>query len=234
MKFMLLSAFLFVTSGCSQGSTQKDPFFQKRRQMVESQIEARGIHDGEVIQALLKVPRHLFVPVQSREQSYEDHPLDIGFGQTISQPYIVAYMTEQLHLKSTDKVLEIGTGSGYQAAILAELAKEVYSIEIVPQLAFQAKERLKDLGYKNIYVKEGDGYLGWPDAAPFDAIILTAAPSEIPLTLKEQLADGGRLIVPVGDFYQELVIVTKDHQRYNSLPLLPVRFVPMIKGKKSK
>lgn len=213
-----------------QESQSPDPFTRQRFLMVEEQIKHRGVEDKKVLQAMMKVPRHLFVPERLRAQAYEDHPLDIGWGQTISQPYIVAYMTEYLALKQQDRVLEIGTGSGYQAAILAELVKEVYTIEIVPQLAEQSRQRLKDLGYTNVYVKEGDGYLGWKEHAPYDAILLTAAPPQIPEALLAQLSEGGQLIAPVGDFYQELVSVTKTVQGFVQQTLLPVRFVPMIKG----
>lgn len=199
-----------------------------RRQMVKRQIVARGVKDSKVINAMLKVKRHLFVPMSERKYAYEDRPLPIGYGQTISQPFIVAYMTELLDLKGNEKVLEIGTGSGYQAAVLSLIAKEVYSIEIVGKLAEESAERLERLGYRNVKVKAGDGYFGWPEYAPFDAIILTAAPKEVPKPLIEQLAVGGRLVAPVGDFFQELVVITKNQEgEIRSEKSLPVRFVPM-------
>ena len=167
--------------------------------MVERQIRRRGIRDRRVLDAFRSVPRHRFVPPRWRDQSYEDHPVDIGYGQTISQPYIVALMTELLELKEGDKVLEVGTGSGYQAAILAEMPDvEVYTIEIIPELAESARKRLESLGYTNVHCKQGDGYYGWPEHAPFDAIIVTAAPDHVPPPLVDQLAPGGRLVIPIG------------------------------------
>jgi len=206
-----------------------DPYVSKRKKMVEEQIIRRGIVDQKVIQSLSNVPRHLFVPTISEDFAYEDHPLPIGHGQTISQPYIVAYMTEALNLSSGDKILEIGTGSGYQAAVLAEIVREVYTIEIVKPLADSAKKQLKDLGYKNIFVKHGDGYQGWVDHAPYDSIIVTAAPEEVPEKLVEQLKVGGKMIVPIGSIHQELYIITRTEEGYDKIKLLPVRFVPMIK-----
>ena len=203
-------------------------FYKKlRQQMVEEQICARGVKDEAVLQSMRKVPRHLFIPESYRDMAYNDTPLPIGEGQTISQPYIVAYMTQALHLKGDEKVLEIGTGSGYQAAILAEISKEVYTIEIVPELAAHAAELLKELGYENIFVKQADGYKGWPEYAPFDAIILTAAPEHIPQPLVEQLKEGGRMVLPLGDEYQDLILVTKREGEIHKQFLLPVRFVPM-------
>lgn len=211
-------------------SISKDDFFEKRKNMVEFQIKARGIKDERVISAMLKVERHLFVPKDLREFAYEDSPLPIGEGQTISQPYIVALMTEVLNLKKNDKVLEIGTGSGYQAAILAEIAKEVYTIEILPKLAENAERLLKELGYKNIKVKCDDGYLGWEEFSPFDCIIVTCAPEHIPQPLIEQLAEGGRMVIPAGErFYQELVLVEKREGRIKKRSIIPVLFVPMIR-----
>ncbi|MCD6363066.1 MAG: protein-L-isoaspartate(D-aspartate) O-methyltransferase [Synergistetes bacterium] len=173
--------------------------------MVESQIEIRGIKDERVLRAMMRVPRHLFVPEEYRERAYDDHPLPIGEGQTISQPYIVALMTSLLDLKGNEKVLEIGTGSGYQAAILAELAKEVYSVERIPALAVKAAETLEKLGYKNVRVKVGDGTLGWEENAPYDAIIVTAAAPKVPTPLIKQLKIGGRLVIPIGErFIQSL------------------------------
>lgn len=167
--------------------------------MVKTQLESRGIKDKRVLDAFRKVKRHLFVPKSYRKEAYGDYPLPIGEGQTISQPYMVAVMTELLKLKGDERVLEIGTGSGYQAAILSILAKEVYTIEIIPSLAESAKERLKKLGYNNVWVKCGDGYLGWPEKAPFDGIIITCAPPRLPKPLKEQLAEGGRIVAPIGE-----------------------------------
>ncbi len=195
--------------------------------MVRDQIAARGVRDPRVLAALRKLPRHLFVPPNLQSAAYEDTPLPIGYGQTISQPYIVAFMTEALELKPQDKVLEIGTGSGYQAAVLAELAREVYTIEIVEPLAKSARERLEGLGYSNVHVRAGDGYRGWPEAAPFDAIIVTAAPEQVPPPLLDQLRVGGRLVVPVGRFMQDLVRLRRTPQGIKRESLLPVMFVPM-------
>jgi protein-L-isoaspartate(D-aspartate) O-methyltransferase len=198
-----------------------------REKMVETQIKARGVKDPRVLSALLKVSRHRFVPEKYVDSAYSDQPLPIGEGQTISQPYIVALMTELLELTGDEKVLEIGTGSGYQAAILAELAKEVYTIEIVESLASTAQERLSELGYRNIKVKAGDGYLGWPEAAPFDAIIVTAAPDHIPKSLIEQLKEDGRMVVPVGTYTQELKKIVKRSGKTEAIDVIPVLFVPM-------
>ncbi|MFC1709233.1 protein-L-isoaspartate(D-aspartate) O-methyltransferase [Candidatus Omnitrophota bacterium] len=198
--------------------------------MISEQIVARGIEDPKVLSAMRKVDRHLFVPVLFRGQSYRDGPLPIGHNQTISQPYIVAFMTEALELGPGDVVLEIGTGSGYQAAILAEIAKQVYTIEILKPLADESRERLSGLGYTNIQVKHGDGYLGWPEFAPFDKIIVTAAPDEIPVELINQLRVGGKMIIPVGSFLQELYLITKTEDGFTKKAILPVRFVPMVKG----
>ena len=195
--------------------------------MVTSQIKARGVHDERVLKAMLKVRRDLFIPQEYKDLSYSDEPLPIGEGQTISQPYIVALMTELLELNGQERVLEIGTGSGYQAAILAELAKEVYTIELLKPLAERSQKLLKDLGYKNIEVKEGDGFLGLPEKAPFDAIIVTCAPEEVPPALTEQLAEGGRLVIPVGSLYQELKLLRKEKGKIVTEDIIPVRFVPM-------
>jgi protein-L-isoaspartate(D-aspartate) O-methyltransferase len=198
-----------------------------RESMLRDQIEARGVRDARVIGALRRVDRARFVPPDQRPYAYEDHPLPIGHGQTISQPYVVAYMTEALELEGGEKVLEIGTGSGYQAAILGELARDVYTIEIVPELAESARQTLGELGYSNVHVRAGDGYRGWPEHAPFDAILLTAAPDHVPAPLVEQLAVGGRMILPLGQAEQELVLLQKGPQGIVERSLLPVRFVPM-------
>lgn len=202
---------------------------QARERMVREQIAARGVRDERVLGAMRKVARHLFVPPPMVPHAYRDSPLPIGHNQTISQPYVVAFMTEALELKPQDRVLEIGTGSGYQAAVLAELCREVYSIEIVEPLGKEAAARLKRLGYTNLHLRIGDGYRGWPEAAPFDAIIVTAAPEEIPTALLDQLAVGGRMLLPVGRGEQLLVRVRRTPKRYTLEKLLPVRFVPMVK-----
>ena len=198
-----------------------------RVSMVEDQIKRRGVSDEEVLSAMRQVPRHEFVPAHLKKYAYADEPLPIGEDQTISQPYIVAYMTEILRLEQNDKVLEIGTGSGYQAAVLAEIADTVYTIEIVDVLAESAEKTLERLGYDNVLVKRGDGYAGWPEHAPFDAIIITAAPTKIPQPLKEQLKVGGFMILPLGDYSQELVLIEKKSEGFEQKSLLPVRFVPM-------
>jgi protein-L-isoaspartate(D-aspartate) O-methyltransferase len=208
-----------------------DGYEEARKRMVEDQIKARGVRDERVLAAMEKVPRHLFVPRAVASRAYSDAPLPIGRGQTISQPYIVAYMTETLELAPGDKVLEIGTGSGYQAAVLSELVKSVYSIEILEQLAYGAKDRLEDLGYSNVEVRWGDGYNGWSEEAPFDAIMVTAAPPEIPKALMDQLAVGGKLVAPVGTYYQHLMLITKTGDGFIEKKLIPVRFVPMVKAK---
>lgn len=200
-----------------------------REDMVKIQIEARGVKDKRVLEVMRKVERHRFVPKASQHLAYIDSPLAIGEGQTISQPYIVALMTELLQLKGNEKVLEIGTGSGYQAAILAELAQEVYTIEILPKLAEGAEKLLEELGYTNIKVKCADGYLGWPEFAPFDSIIVTAAPDKVPEALIKQLAEEGRMVIPVGTVYQELKLLTKTKGRIVEKNIIPVRFVPMIR-----
>ncbi|MFH1998741.1 MAG: protein-L-isoaspartate(D-aspartate) O-methyltransferase [Planctomycetota bacterium] len=199
----------------------------ERDRMVRFQIEDRGISDPRVLAAMREVPRHLFVPVKAQAEAYADYPLRIGEGQTISQPYIVACMTEYLDVQPNHKVLEIGTGSGYQAAILGELAEEVYTIEIIESLGEQARELLQQVGCNNVHVRIGDGYQGWPEKAPFDAIMVTAAPDHIPEPLIAQLKPGGRLLLPVGDLYQELTRITRTGEGTRSERLLPVRFVPM-------
>ncbi len=222
--FLILSGILLVTF---YSCFDQDEYDSMRRKMVDEQIIARGIRDRRVINAMLKVPRHLFVPYIMQRNAYDDKPLPIGEGQTISQPYIVAIMTELLELQGKEKVLEIGTGSGYQAAILAEIVEQVYTIEIVKALAQSADKRLSEMGYKNITVKYGDGYQGWKEYSPFDGIIVTAAPDHIPQPLIEQLRIGGRMIIPVGSEYQELKLIRKTEQGIIEADIIPVRFVPM-------
>jgi protein-L-isoaspartate(D-aspartate) O-methyltransferase len=212
----------------AQASADSEEQREARRRMVEEQIAARGVRDTRVLAAVRKIPRHLFVPPQMQPYAYADEPLPIGYGQTISQPYIVAFMSEALELKPQDRVLEIGTGSGYQAAVLAELTREVYSIEIVEPLGKEAAERLKRLGYTNVKLRIGDGYRGWPEAAPFDAIMVTAAPGHVPPALVEQLREGGRLVLPVGRFFQDLIRIRRTPKGTRQESLLPVRFVPMV------
>ncbi len=225
--FMLLLIFGTVTFVCAQEKS----FFDQRKDMVEQQIKRRGIADQKVLDAMLKVERHLFIPSALKGLAYTDQPLPIGEGQTISQPYIVALMTDLAEPKEDDKVLEIGTGSGYQAAILAELSKEIYSIEIIPELAERTCALLKELGYGNIKVRQGDGYLGWPEYAPFDVIVVTAAPLEVPEKLVEQLSEGGRMVVPVGDAGNQLLkLLVKGSGRITEENVIPVRFVPMVRG----
>src|SRR5450755_1328512 len=205
-----------------------DRYLAERERMVRDQIEARGISRPDLLRAMRSTPRHLFVPELLRPQAYDDRPLPIGSGQTISQPYIVAFMTEQLHLTGKERVLEIGTGSGYQTAILAALAAKVYTIEILPELAKAADERLKRLGITNAEVRAADGYRGWREAAPFDAIIVTAAPEKIPPPLLEQLGPAGRMVIPVGGFYQELKVIERSGSGFVERSVLPVRFVPFV------
>ncbi len=210
-------------------TTAPSPYYAERKLMVDKQMIARGIHEKDIIDALLKVERHLFVPTEYRGKAYGDHPLPIGEGQTISQPYIVAFMTQVLDLKRTDKVLEIGTGSGYQAAVLGELSDHVYTIEINEPLGKRSKKLLKDLGYSNVKVKIGDGYKGWKEHAPFDAIIVTCAPTHVPAPLKDQLKEGGRMIIPVGEAYaQKLIYIQKINNELKQQSEFPVRFVPMV------
>jgi len=228
----MLSARLLAAAAASVAcgpalSTDADGVARERERMVAQQIAARGITDARTLAAMGKVPRHLFVPPSLAGEAYADSPLPIGHGQTISQPYIVGFMTQALGLEGGSKVLEVGTGSGYQAAVLAEIAAKVYTIEIVEPLAREARERLARLGYRNVEVRAGDGYLGWPEAAPFDGILVTAAAPRVPEPLKEQLADGGRLVIPVGDEYQEILVVTRRGKEFDERRVLPVRFVPM-------
>ena len=206
-----------------------DEYTTHRYNMVEDQIIARGVRDKKVLNAMKKVERHLFVPPSLRADAYGDFPLPIGNDQTISQPYIVAFMTEALHLSGDEKVLEVGTGSGYQAAVLAEICDSVFTIEIIESLGIKAQKLLSELGYRNVFVKIGDGYQGWPEHAPYDAIMATCSPSHVPEPLEEQLAEGGYMIIPVGKkYYQELVLMRKKDGRLTMDDVLSVRFVPMV------
>jgi protein-L-isoaspartate(D-aspartate) O-methyltransferase len=206
----------------------RNDFSSLREKMVEVQIAGRGIKNAKVLDAMGKVPRHFFVPEELRDSAYADGPLPIGAGQTISQPYIVAYMTEILELGGAERVLEVGTGSGYQTAVLAEIVKDVFTIEVVATLSQRAQDVLKSLGYVNIQFKIGDGTRGWKDFAPYDAIMVTAAPGSVPKVLQEQLQVGSRMIIPIGVDYQELVLVRREEKTFKETRLLPVRFVPLI------
>lgn len=225
--FITLTIFLLISCSQETSKNQNLDFKTMRSQMVKRQIIARGVKDSLVINAMNAVPRHLFVPEGDEQSAYKDEARSIGKGQTISQPYIVAFMTEELHVKPGDRVLEIGTGSGYQAAVLSQIVDSVYSIEIIKELAENATNLLKKLHYDNVVIKQGDGYLGWPEKAPFDAIIVTAAPPTIPPPLLKQLKIGGRMILPVGKYVQELVVVSKNESGHTMDSVLPVRFVPM-------
>lgn len=204
-------------------------FSLQRHKMVEEQLRSpgRGLKNDRVLESMRRVPRHLLIPQEIRPLAYSDRPLPIGYGQTISQPFIVGFMTEKLDPQPGDRVLEIGTGSGYQAAVLAELVDKVYTIEIVPELARQAAKDLADLGYKNVFVRKGDGFQGWPEEAPFDAIIVTCAPENVPPPLVAQLKEGGKMIIPVGGASQSLFLFTKRDGQLHQQAVLPVRFVPM-------
>ncbi len=227
----LLPLFTFGLLPC----TADDDFALQRRRMVAEQIQARGIDQEEVLRAMAAVPRHRFVPESLAAEAYQDRPLPIGHDQTISQPYIVALMTQELAVRPGRRVLEVGTGSGYQAAVLAEMGVEVYSIEIVSELADHAKKLLADLGYNNVHIKTGDGYKGWPEAAPFDGIIVTCAPKKIPEPLKRQLAENGRMVIPVGgSYFQKLVRLTKKQGRIMEEKVVDVLFVPMVDQKGHK
>jgi len=227
-QYLLLAA--IATTGCGQQTPTAADFAGQRQKMVERQLKPRGINDKRVLAAMANVPREEFVPVDARADAYGDGPLPIGYDQTISQPYVVAFMTEQLRPKPSDRVLEIGSGSGYQAAILAELVADVYTIEIVEPLAKTAEATLQRLGYKNVHVKVGDGYQGWPEEAPFDAIIVTCAPEKVPQQLTDQLKDGGRMVIPVGErFAQQLYLLEKRNGQLKESVTLPVRFVPMLR-----
>jgi protein-L-isoaspartate(D-aspartate) O-methyltransferase len=210
-------------------SEAEDAFGARRARMVVEQIEARGVGDRRVLDAVARVPRHLFVPVGLREEAYDDCPLPIGLGQTISQPYIVAYMTELLRIDPRHRVLEIGTGSGYQAAVLAELAGQVFSVELLPELADRARTTLEATGYGKVRVLTGDGYRGWPEHAPYDRIIVTAAPPEVPRALIDQLADGGRMVIPVGTSMQYIRLITRRGERVSEDTTIAVRFVPLVR-----
>jgi protein-L-isoaspartate(D-aspartate) O-methyltransferase len=230
-KYLLFAA--IATTGCRQQTPAAADFAAQRQRMVEQQLKARGIKDQRVLAAMAKMPREEFVPADERIDAYEDGPLPIDYGQTISQPYIVAFMTEQLRPKPTDRVLEIGSGSGYQAAILAELVTDVYTIEIIEPLAKSAEATMQRLGYKNVHIKVGDGYQGWPEEAPFDAVIVTCAPENVPQPLIDQLQNGGRMVIPVGErFAQQLYLLEKKNGRLKESATLPVRFVPMQREKK--
>ncbi|OGP53832.1 MAG: protein-L-isoaspartate O-methyltransferase [Deltaproteobacteria bacterium RBG_13_52_11] len=229
VKLSFIIAFSLVLLTCSTQRGEEDVYQAACQRMVKEDIQRRGIDDKRVLQAMLKVKRHLFVPENYRHMAYADRPLPIGEGQTISQPYIVALMTYHLHLKPEDKVLEIGTGSGYQAAVLAELAKDVYSIEIIEQLSRTAQERLRELGYTNVWVKCGDGFYGWTEHAPYDAVIITCATPTIPEHLVEQLGEGGRMVLPLGSepFHQSLTLITKRGGKIEKQLITDVVFVPM-------
>lgn len=228
--FVACMAGVFLLLAAVRPAVGGDDMEQQRLEMVEQQILARGIKDMRVLAAMRKVPRHLFVPNRYRSQAYEDHPLPIGLGQTISQPYIVAFMAAAVDLQPDETVLEIGTGSGYAAAVLAELGQDVYTIEILAPLAEKARLLLAELGYDRVHVKSGDGYLGWPEKAPFNAIVVSCAPENVPETLVEQLADGGRIIIPVGEAggVQKLVRGVKRGDLLEIREVMPVRFVPMV------
>lgn len=235
-KFLLIIGFICLAFGFSQSlqpqrqaftTTQTWP--DKADKMVKFQIERRGISNADVLNVMRSTPRHLFVPSSLSSMAYDDYPLPIGEDQTISQPYIVALMTDLLKLDGNERVLEIGTGSGYQAAVLSQLVDTVYTIEIVESLANTARTRLHNLEYNNVIVKHGDGYQGWPSAAPFDEIIVTAAPKEVPKTLVDQLKIGGNIVIPVGDQWQELKLITKiSEDKTKTKSVIPVRFVPMV------
>jgi protein-L-isoaspartate(D-aspartate) O-methyltransferase len=238
--FLVNLCFLICHGGCSanrfpamQKAQQKAmasdaaDFARLRERMVRDQLQWRDIKDARVLAAMRKVPRHEFVPGELAASAYDDSALPIGMGQTISQPYIVAYMTEALDLRGNERVLEIGTGSGYQAAVLAEIVQEVYTIEILPQLQEQAAALLAKLGYRNIHFRSGDGYMGWPEHAPFDRVIVTAAPENVPQPLIDQLREGGRMVIPVGVITQDLMVIEKEKSGITRRSTIPVRFVPM-------
>ncbi|MDF1561512.1 MAG: protein-L-isoaspartate(D-aspartate) O-methyltransferase [Deltaproteobacteria bacterium] len=223
---LVIVALLSSPAASGEPAGKKDASAAARSSMVRSQIEERGIDDPRVLVAMREVPRHRFVPPAYRAEAHADHPLPIGHGQTISQPYIVALMSQAAGIEPGDRVLEVGTGSGYQAAVLARMGAEVYSIEILEALAKEADARLKALGYP-VTVRHGDGYAGWPEKAPFDAIVVTAAPPQVPEPLKAQLKVGGRLVIPVGEHFQSLRVITRTPEGFTSRSIAPVRFVPM-------
>ncbi|CAN5268610.1 protein-L-isoaspartate(D-aspartate) O-methyltransferase [soil metagenome] len=212
---------------------EQDPFKKQREEMVERQIMQRGVKDPAVVKSMKNVKRHLFVPENNISNAYDDRPLPIGYGQTISQPYIVAYMTDIIDPKTDNKILEIGTGSGYQAAVLAEIVREVYTVEIIPELGNAAAARLKRLGYNNVNVKVSDGYHGWKEHAPYDAIVVTAAAEFVPPPLIEQLKDGGKIIIPIGSPFmnQTLMLINKKGKKITTKSLMPVVFVPFTRKK---
>lgn len=229
---LVLSVAMLCASCADEPVKSTEPDWDKARRRMVELLRTYGIKDAQVLKAMATVRRHAYVPeaLRGRCSPYGDHPCPIGHGQTISQPYIVAYMTERMGLKAGERILEIGTGSGYQAAILAEMGMKVFSIEIVPELARHADAVLKDEGYKDVSVRAGDGYKGWPAHSPFDAVIVTCAPTDVPQALVTQLKDNGRMIVPVGDSIQRLVILRKKGDRVVTERDLPVRFVPMVHG----
>ncbi|MFP3941947.1 MAG: protein-L-isoaspartate(D-aspartate) O-methyltransferase [Acidobacteriota bacterium] len=233
-----LALVALVASAGPRPAPAQDEHAEARARMVEEQIVARGVRQPEVLEAMRQVPRHLFVPDHLRDRAHDDRPLPIAYDQTISQPYMVALMTELLDLSGDEKVLEIGTGSGYHSAVLSRVADEVYSIEIIEPLSHRADVRLRHLGYGNVHLKVGDGYGGWPAYAPFDAIILTAAPPRLPQPLLDQLKVGGRMVVPVGDYFQDLRLIVKNEDNtFTNRRIAPVRFVPMtgeVQEKKTK
>ena len=232
-QYLLFAA--IATTGCGQQAPTVADFAARRERMVEQHLKARGIKDERVLAAMAKVSREEFIPADARADAYEDGPLPIGYDQTISQPYVVAFMTEQLRPQPSDRVLEIGTGSGYQAAILAELVADVYTIEIIEPLAKTAEATLQRLAYKNVHIKVGDGYKGWPEEAPFDAIIVTCAPENVPQPIADQLKDGGRMVIPVGErFAQQLYLLEKKNGQLKESVTLPVRFVPMLRKTQKK
>ena len=242
----ILTLLLLSQSGCAlrqqshynslsevHSEQTSNSFSEQRQQMVSEQIKQRGITNQSVLEAMSKVPRHYFVPPHLVHLAYFDSPLSINYGQTISQPYIVAYMTAIADIQPEDKVLEIGTGSGYQAAVLGELAQDVYTIEIIPELAQKARQTLRKLGYDNIHLKIGDGYKGWSEHAPYQRILVTAAPEDIPPVLIDQLALNGKMVIPVGKYYQDIVIITKTNDGITKQKTIPVRFVPMVTNPES-
>lgn len=231
-KILLPALWLSIWLGPGMQATAQVDFQLLRKKMVETQLKGRDIRDKATLEAMEEIPRHEFVPEDFRLSAYDDSPLPIGLGQTISQPYIVAFMTQVLNLEPHHKVLEVGTGSGYQAAVLGKLADTVYSVEIVPELGNAAAKKLRELNYLNITVRVGDGYHGWPSKAPFDAIMVTAGAEEIPQPLLDQLADGGRLVIPVGPHrgVRQLKLIERKGKRYKEQNLMAVRFVPFTRG----